>query len=73
MNSHLVRGPLTTILGLTPLLEKFSDQPEKQKELVLRIQECATKLDKTILQINEQVELESQLFIEKEKKDNDKV
>ncbi len=47
-NSHLVRGPLARILGLTNILEK---EPELHKNVLPMIQESAIELDGVIKEI----------------------
>lgn len=50
MNSHLFRGPVTSIIGLVDLILE-----EKNFENVLKLKDVAEQLDRTIHQINQMI------------------
>lgn len=57
MNSHEVRGPLARILGLLDLIKKEPD-PEKRKELLIKLYENSVDLDVIIKTMNRLLEKE---------------
>lgn len=53
-NSHELRKPLCSILGLINLM-KFSTDVHEQKEMLHLLEECSLELDKVVRQNNEKV------------------
>lgn len=55
INSHLLRGPLSRILGLLHLLE-MSDMSVKEKEIIEHLHAASTELDEVVARINKAID-----------------
>ncbi len=53
-NSHELRAPVATIMGIVDLISKEDFQNEYQKELIVHLGETIKKLDEIIHQINDE-------------------
>ncbi|SFE49809.1 tetratricopeptide repeat protein [Thermoflexibacter ruber] len=51
LNSHVVRAPLATILGLVQLFDKENPSSEENVQIIKYLQESAEKLDKVIKEV----------------------
>ena len=60
MNAHLLRQPLTQILGLIPLIQTAQSQEERDEYINL-LQRSSEKLDRVIHEIRDVVEKEQQI------------
>jgi PAS domain S-box-containing protein len=55
LNSHYIRKPVASLLGLTNLLHENIANPEEFKDIAQKIQVCSLELDKVIKKINKKV------------------
>lgn len=55
LNSHYIRKPVASLLGLTNILHDNLAHPEEFKDIAQKIQVCSLELDKVIKKINKKV------------------
>jgi signal transduction histidine kinase len=55
INSHLLRAPLSNILGLVNILEK-TELTTKEQEVVVMLKEASTQLDDVVSRINKAID-----------------
>ncbi|RWY53915.1 PAS domain S-box protein [Mucilaginibacter gilvus] len=58
IQSHIVRAPLSRIMGLIPMLKDFSNTAEEQKEILDYLLISANELDETIKTITDKSKIE---------------
>ncbi len=63
MNSHKIRAPLATLLGLLNLFED-GPSPAEDKELITHMKTTAVKMDEIIHEVSRQLEKEDKSFFE---------
>jgi len=56
-NSHLIRGPVATIIGLIELIEDRPITSQQNKEVLDFLKDTITKLDGIIHEINDEASL----------------
>jgi PAS domain S-box-containing protein len=65
MQSHVVRAPLTKIIGLVDLIKDFPNNDDEEKELLDHLLTCANELDNIIRSISaktEQIDLKASVI-----------
>jgi len=71
INSHLLRGPLSRLLGLINLIDYAALADKKEKELIEHLRQSGTELDEVVRKINDAIvergELNRKTFFDKEK------
>ncbi|MFZ5998983.1 MAG: GAF domain-containing protein [Bacteroidota bacterium] len=72
INSHLLRGPLSRILGLINLIDYTGTRDEKEKELIQHLRQSGDELDHVVRKINDAIldgnELSRETINKKEQK-----
>ena len=55
LNSHLIRKPVATLLGLTNLISDGIIEPKEFKKVAEYINECSHELDEVVRQVNDKI------------------
>lgn len=61
LNSHLIRRPVATLLGLASLIKDGIASPDEYKQISEYIYACSTELDEAVKQVNKKVNEEDGL------------
>lgn len=61
LNSHALRKPIASLLGLTQLISADLVGPEEYKDVAALINECSLELDKVVKEVNRKVSNEDYL------------
>ncbi|WP_083227701.1 PAS domain-containing sensor histidine kinase [Mucilaginibacter sp. PPCGB 2223] len=62
LNSHLIRKPIATLLGLASLIKDEAASPEEYKQISKYIYDCSMELDEAVRQVNKKVNDEDELY-----------
>jgi PAS domain S-box-containing protein len=62
LNSHAVRKPIASLLGLTNLVKQELIRPEEYKEVATLIHNCSLELDEVVKEVNNKVNEESNIL-----------
>lgn len=62
LNSHLIRKPIATLLGLTNLIKDGLASTEEYKKISGYIYDCSLELDEAVKQVNKKVNDEDELY-----------
>lgn len=59
LNSHLIRKPVASLMGLTNLIKEEIIEPSEFKSVAGYIFECSLELDEVVRQVNDKINVES--------------
>jgi len=62
LNSHLIRKPIATLLGLTSLIKDGVASVDEYKKISEYIYDCSLELDKAVREVNKKVNEEDELY-----------